>query len=272
VSEVDFRDRYGALVLGVIRDGRQLDEIQDVTLRPGDALLLVVREGMARAYADTKDFYLTGGHAAQEEAAMEVSLWRPTRAKAGVVILAAVVLLATTGILHISLAALGGAVAMTSLGFVTPAEARRSVDWSVLLVIGSAIGLGHALTASGAADLIAQGVVEVGAPLGPRGILGALVGGSMLLTLVITNNAAVAILFPVAVSVAATQGIDPRPLVVGVTISASLAFATPLGYQTNLMVYGPGGYRFSDYMRVGLPLQLLLGAVAVVLIPYVWGF
>jgi di/tricarboxylate transporter len=159
---------------------------------------------------------------------------------------------------------------MVVLGLVSPAEARQSVDWSVLVVIGAAIGLGQALETSGGASLLAEGIARAGAPLGPRGILASLMAATMIFTLTITNNAAVAIVIPVALAIGGREGLDVRPLVVAVTIGASLAFATPLGYQTNLMVYGPGGYRFLDFLRAGLPLQLLLGVVAVLLIPWIW--
>jgi len=159
---------------------------------------------------------------------------------------------------------------MVALRLVSPAEARRSVDWSVLLVIGAAIGLGRALEVSGAAQWVGQGIVTLGQPLGGMGILAATLAACMLFTLTITNNAAVAIIFPVAVSAATSQGLDVRPFVIAITVGASLAFATPLGYQTNLMVYGPGGYRFSDFVKVGLPLQVLLALLSVLLIPLIW--
>ncbi|HSR41259.1 MAG TPA: SLC13 family permease, partial [Longimicrobiales bacterium] len=272
VDQVDFRERYGAVVLGVVRRARQLPDTPEVVLRPGDTLLLVTGPGFQKAYGDSREFHVTGGEEVEPESLADVALWRPTEAKAGMLVLAAIVLLAATGVLHISLAALGGAVVMVATGMVSPAEARRSVDWSVLIVIGAAIGLGTALTESGAAQLVAGGIVSLGEPLGPRGVLLALLLAAMVFTLVITNNAVVAILFPVAVSVAEAQTLDPRPFVVAVTVAASLAFATPLGYQTNLMVYGPGGYRFRDFVRAGLPLQLLLGLVAVGLVPWLWPF
>lgn len=271
VSGINFPDRFGAVVLGVIRSGRRLDEVDDVVLRPGDSLFLATREGFIEAFEDSRDFYITGGSEVEPDDD-EVPVWRPTKAKAGTVILAGIVGLATSGVVHISVAALLGAITTVALGLVSPAEARRSIDWSVLLVIGAAIGLGAALRESGAAAILAEWIVTAGEPLGPHGILAALLVASMLFTLVITNNAAVAILFPVAISVAGEQSLDPRPFVVAVTLAASLAFSTPVGYQTNLMVYGPGGYRFSDFVKAGAPLQLVTALVAAVLIPFIWSF
>jgi len=270
IGKVNFPGRYGARVVAVLRHGVELAENPEaLVLRAGDTLYLAGSQGFTEAFQEGRDFYLMGSEAMGEDRE-QVSLWQPTEAKAGLLILAIVVGLATTRILHISLAALLGATAMVGLKLVTPAEARRSVDWSVLIVIGAAIGLGRALEFSGTAEWIGRGLVALGAPMGGIGILAATMVACMVFTLTITNNAAVALVFPVAVSAATSQGLEVRPFVVAITVGASLAFATPLGYQTNLMVYGPGGYRFRDFVRVGLPLQLLLAVLAVVLIPLIW--
>jgi len=270
VSDVNFPGRYGARVVAVLRHGVELaEEPEGLVLRAGDTLYLAGAPGFTEAFREGRDFYLMEEESPSRESP-EVSLWRPTEAKAGLLILAMVVILASSRILHISLAALLGAVAMVALKLVTPAEARRAIDWSVLIIIGAAIGLGRALELSGAAEWVGKGVVAMGAPLGGIGILGAVLLACMLFTLTITNNAAVALVFPVAVSAAVSQGLEIRPFVVAITVGASLAFATPLGYQTNLMVFGPGRYRFSDFVKVGLPLQLLLALLSVLLIPLIW--
>ena len=270
VADVNFPGRYGAKVVGVIRHGVELaEDPYDAILRPGDTLFLAGTPGFTEAFREGRDFYLMGREALEERVG-ERPTWKPVEARAGLLVLAVVIALATTRVLHISVAALGGAVAMVALRLVSPAEARRSVDWSVLLVIGAAIGLGRALEVSGAAQWVGQGIVTLGQPLGGMGILAATLAACMLFTLTITNNAAVAIIFPVAVSAATSQGLDVRPFVIAITVGASLAFATPLGYQTNLMVYGPGGYRFSDFVKVGLPLQVLLALLSVLLIPLIW--
>ncbi|MDX1578483.1 MAG: SLC13 family permease, partial [Gemmatimonadota bacterium] len=268
VEETEFPDRYGALVTGVFRHGSAVrEEPDEIRLRPGDTLLLETTERFARAYASSPDFYLVGGDLQEPE---PFALWKPTQAQWGIAILVAVIALAVAGVTHISVAALGGAVVMVAAGFLPPGEAREAVDWSVLIVIGAALGIGEAMEASGAAELVGNGVVALGRPLGTLGVLAAVLFSCSLLTVLITNNAAVALLFPVAVSAAGSVGADPRPFVIAVTVAASLSFATPLGYQTNLMVYGPGGYRFMDFVRVGLPLQILIGVVAVLLIPLIW--
>ena len=270
VEHADFQGRYGARVVSIIRHGAEMaGDPEGVVLHRGDTLFLEGHRGSANALREEKALLMVGERAMGAGAA-QVPLWRPSAAKAGLFILALVVVVATTGILHISVAALLGAVAMVALKLVTPTEARRSVDWSVLIVIGAAIGLGHALEATGAAVWLGKGIVALGAPFGGLGILATVLFACMFFTLTITNTAAVALIFPVALSAATSQGLEIRPFVIAITVGASLAFATPLGYQTNLMVYGPGGYRFGDFVRAGLPLQTLLAVLSVILIPVFW--
>ena len=157
-----------------------------------------------------------------------------------------------------------------AVGCLSPGDARRSIDASVLIVIAGSFGIARALEQTGAAGLLGHGVVEVARSLGPAAVLAGVYVMTMLLTELISNNAAAALAFPIALASAAELGVDPRPFAVTVAIAASLSFSTPLGYQTNLMIYGPGGYRFTDFMRVGVPLQLVLAAVAVTLIPRVF--
>ncbi len=201
VGDVNFPDRYGALVTGVFRHGSAVrKEPQDILLRPGDTLLLETTEGFARAYASSQDFYLVGGELDGELESFV--FWKPTRAKWGMAILAAVIGLAVLDLAHISVAALGGAILIVASGSLTPGEARSAVDWTVLLVIGAALGIGGAMESSGAAELIGNGVVALGRPYGPMVVLASLLFAGSILTGLITNNAAVALLFPVAVSVA----------------------------------------------------------------------
>ena len=267
VDDVDFSSRYGARVIGVVRDGERLSgDVGEVEMEAGDTLLLEGRPGFTETFRDSPDFYLV-----QQRQEEEMEEWLP-RPIAATGILAGVIVLAATGTVHISVAALFGAGAMLLLGLLTPSEARRAVDWSVLIVIGASLGLGEAMEASGAAELVGGALVSVGSQFGPVGILAAGVLGTMLLTAAITNNAAIALMFPVVTAAANAQGLDARPFVIGVTVAASTAFVTPLGYQTNLMVYGPGGYRFGDFARAGGVLQALVAAIIVAVVPLVWGF
>jgi len=184
--------------------------------------------------------------------------------------LVAVVVLAAANVVHISIAALIGATAVIATGTISPSEAREAIDWNVLIVIGAALGLGRAMEVSGTARWFGQGIVEVGAGFGGIGLLAAVVAGTSVLTQVITNNGAVALFFPIAVSIAEVRGVPLRPLIIGMTAAGSLSFATPIGYQTNMMVHTAGGYRFADFLRVGIPLQLALLAVTVATLSFVW--
>ena len=171
------------------------------------------------------------------------------------------VLLPVLGVMTVTRSTILSAILLVATGVLRPREARDAVDVNVVLMIGGAFGLGQAVSVSGLADVIAD--VMFGA-LGSTGAFGAVVGvviTTMLLTELVTNAAAVALVFPIAIDIADRSGLDPRLLVMGAAIAGSASFLTPIGYQTNTMVYGPGGYRFTDYLRLGLPMSVLSIAV-----------
>ncbi|MDZ7657662.1 SLC13 family permease [Fodinibius sp.] len=174
------------------------------------------------------------------------------------------------GVLHIALAGILGVAVLLAFNVIEAGEARKSVDWTVLIVIGAALGLGKAMEVSGAAVIIGEGMVELTSAYGTRAVLAGVIIITVILTEIITNNGAVALMFPIVLSVAETQGMEVRGLVVGITLAASMSLITPIGYQTNLMVYGPGNYKFTDFFKVGFPLQIALWSVLIFLIPYVW--
>jgi di/tricarboxylate transporter len=155
---------------------------------------------------------------------------------------------------------------------VTPEEAYREVDWSVLVLLGSIIPLGIAMQDTGAAVMLANGLLHVMTPLGLVGALAAFYLLTSLMTEVISNNATAVVLTPIAVATAMSLGVSPLPFVVAVMIAASNSYMTPIGYQTNMFVYGPGGYRFTDFLRVGGPLNLLMTVVAAFAIPWFFPF
>jgi di/tricarboxylate transporter len=152
----------------------------------------------------------------------------------------------------------------------TPSEARNSVDLDVIITIASAFGLAAAIESSGLAAELATGIVDALDGLGPRGVLLGIIIATIVLTELVTNNAAAALMFPIAIATAPAAGLDPRGVAIAVAVAASASFLTPIGYQTNTMVYGPGGYRFSDYARLGAPLTLAVVAVLVLLVPVFW--
>jgi di/tricarboxylate transporter len=263
IRDAGFRGRYNAAVIAVHRHGERIEgRIGDIVLRPGDTLLIEAAEAFSRTFRYSPDFYLVSRVG-------DSGAPRRDRAVIAVLILVAMVALAALDVVPIVVSAIGAAMAMVLVGCLSLGEAKRSIDWSVLITIGSALGIAMALEASGAAAFLAKGVAGAGASLGAVGVLGAAIVAAMVLNALVANAAAVAIMFPVAVSAAASLGLDPRPFVVGVTIGASLSMSTPI-YQTNLIVYGPGGYRFTDFTKVGVPLQVLLAIVCLLLIPIVW--
>ncbi len=264
IREANFRGRYNAAVVAVHRHGERIPtKIGDIVVRPGDTLLLEAAPGFARSFRDSTDFYLV----TEVEESAPV---RHHRQNWALVILAGVVLLGATGVLPVVSAALAGAIGVITVGCLSAGDARRSIDASTLLVIAASFGIGRALEVTGAAEALGQLVVGVGAGFGTMGVLIALYVVTVILTELVTNNAAAALMFPIALASAGSMGEDPRPFALVLAIAASMAFATPLGYQTNLMVYGPGGYRFSDFLRLGLPLHLLAAGLTLLLAKTFW--
>lgn len=265
IREAKFRGRYNAAVVAVHRHGEHIDsKIGDIALRPGDTLLLQAAPGFARTFRDTHHFYLVSAVHAGERP-------RHKRAPLAVAIMGAVVATAGLGLVDLTTAAIAGAMLMVATRCLSAGQARRSIDLSVLIVIGAALGIARAFEKTGLASALADQVLVVAPYLGAVGTLAVVYVVGMLLTEVVTNTAAAALLFPVALAVAANQGLEPRAFVLATSIAASLSLATPLGYQTNMMVYGPGGYRFTDFVRMGVPIQLVLGAVAVALLSLRYG-
>ncbi|NIP57067.1 MAG: SLC13 family permease, partial [Gemmatimonadetes bacterium] len=252
VRDAEFRERYGGVVLAIHRPGEGVrGDPAEVRLRTGDTLFVLAGTDFAERWKNRPDFVLVF----ELEGRM-----RPAVGKGLVagVIVAGVVGLAALGILPILEAALLGAFAVLMAGILDLREAVRAIDLNVIVLIAAAFGLGRALEVTGLAGLAAGGLVQVFGGLGTWGALLGLVVATLILTELITNNAAAVLVFPIALEVAAGAGIDPRSAALALAVAASASFLTPIGYQTNTMVYGPGGYRFTDYLRLGLPLTILV--------------
>lgn len=260
-----FRERYQAAVIAVSRGSRQLQgKIGDIVLRPGDTLLLETHPAFIDQHRDSRDFYLVSG-------VSDSSAVRHDKARIAIPIMALMVILAASPWVTMFNAALLAVIALITTRCVNISEALRAIRWDVLLIIGAAIGLGQALSNSGAANVIGQQVITLTADQ-PLLTLLAIYLLTSITTEAVTNNAAAVLIFPVAMAAAEALGVSPMPFIVAIMVAASAAFATPIGYQTNLMVMGPGGYRFMDYVRFGLPLNLLVMATAMTIIPRIWPF
>jgi di/tricarboxylate transporter len=266
IRDANFRALYNAAVVAVHRGSERLEgKVGDMVLRPGDTLLLQTGPHFRQAHRNNSDFLLVSS--------IEDSRpFRNDKALFTLVLLAGLIALMATEVIPVVMAAFLVAGLMVLSRCISIVEARRSVDIQTLVTIAAAFGLGKALVNSGAVGASVGLVVDNIGVLGPVAMIAGVYMVTTFFTEIVTNNAAAALVFPFAVGIAQTMGLDPRPFVMTVTFAASASFITPLGYQTNLMVYGPGGYRFTDFIRVGLPLNLLLLATGTLLIPFAWPF
>lgn len=250
-AEMDFRNRYQGAILAIHRSGHQVNEkFGTARLRAGDTLLLVAEKDFRVRWRDTGEFLLVSRLDADMPSATDRSLW-------ALAALALVVLMPLLDIMSVTRATILAAILVVVTGIMRPREARDAVDVNVVLMIGGAFGLGQAVSVSGLGDQVADGLLS---SFGWAGAFGAVVGvviATMVLTELITNAAAVALIFPIAIDIAERSDLDPRLMVMGAAVAGSASFLTPVGYQTNTMVYGPGGYRFSDYLRLGIPMSIL---------------
>ena len=264
LRQAGFRERYQAAVLAIHRAGQRVNaKLGTVPLREGDTLLLLSDDGFAPRWRDRSDFLLVSRLGGAPPPSSRQALL------VGVLTfgLVAVAGLGLVPILHASLVA---AIALVATGVLSPAQARAAVDLDVLVVIAASFGLGAAVEQSGLAALLGGALVGAAAGMGPVAVLAAVAVATLLLTELITNNAAAVLLFPVAMAAAAQLHLNPRAFAVAVTIAASTSFLTPIGYQTNTMVYGMGGYRFGDFARLGLPVTLVSLAAIVIFVPLFW--
>ena len=254
LASVSFRQQYDATVLA-IRRGQDLvrERLDALTLEPGDTLLVEASVDAIGRLDDSREFIVAA------EADREAE--REAKTPVAVGIVAAVVGLAALNVAPIVVTGLAGSLAMVVTGCLDPQEVYDAVHWDVIFLLAGVIPLGIALQTSGAAAILAGFVVDAAAVLPPLAILALFYAVTATLTNVVSNNASVVLMIPVAIQAAVDLGQDPLAFAMAVTFAASTAFMTPVGYQTNLFVYGPGGYRFTDYIRVGGPLQLLFAVV-----------
>lgn len=266
IREADFRAVYGAAVVAVHRAGKRVEmKIGDIALRSGDTLLMQTGPHFTRAYRHDPAFYLVS----------DVEDWRPIRrdrARISLLIFVALLVAMTTGFIPILLSCALAAVLMIASGCLSAGEARRSIEWQVLITIAASFGVGAALKNSGLATVMASSLVDSTAIWGPVAALAVFYLLGSVLTELITNNAVAVLLFPFCLETARLYDVNPEPFLFALILSASASFMTPIGYQTNMMVYGPGGYRFTDFMKIGVPLNFILWLISIPLIPLFWPF
>jgi len=262
IRAASFRTVYDAAVIAVHRNGERVPgKIGEIVLRAGDTLLLQTAPGFGRAHRNSPDFYLTSEIEDSEPP-------RYDRAWIAMVILVSMVVSSAAGILPISIASFVAAGALIITRCISGSIARRSVAWQILIVIGAGLGIAVAMKKTGAA--IAVATILTGFSHDPMLALIVVYLTGLAMAELLHHNAAVAIMFPIAMAVAEQAGADPRAFVIAVAVSGCCAFASPVTYQTHLIVYGPGGYRFTDFTKVGLPLDVICAVVALIAIPWFW--
>ncbi len=265
IREGKFRTQYNAVVLAVARNGERLrGKIGSIRLQPGDTLLLEANANFLAQQRISNDFYLVNGIPDSEPL-------RHEKAPLAIAILGVMVLLTAIGLTSMLKAAILASIVMILTGCCSSIRALRNIEWSVLLVIGAALSIGKALESTGAAGAISSSLTHFAGD-NPWLALAIIYAVTNILTEAITNNAAAALIFPIALALSKSLDVSFLPFAIAIMIAASASFSTPIGYQTNLMVYGPGGYKFTDFMRVGIPLNILFWLITVTLTPLFYPF
>jgi di/tricarboxylate transporter len=266
LREIGFRGRYNAAVLAIHRQGQRLQEkLGEVSLRMGDTLLVLADSGFRERWRDSRDFLLIAPLAGAS----------PIRRRNAPIVAAigiGFVVVTGLGLLPILQAALIVPLLIIGTGSLSVTEARRAINLELIVLIAASFGLGAAVEASGLAEVSARALLALVSPLGVVAAVAAIYVATVILTEVISHNAAAVLLFPIATAAAAQLGLDARPFIIAVLFGASLSFLSPIGYQTHLMVYNLGSYRFLDFTRVGTPITLAAGLVVVALIPVFFPF
>ncbi|MEE2775498.1 MAG: SLC13 family permease [Acidobacteriota bacterium] len=264
LKELDFRNRYKALVLAIQRRGETIhDKLNSAELGLGDALLIQAHEAQLKTLRKDSDFIVldeVAGVALRHKAPLVLG------------ILAAVVGLAAFNVMPILITALLGCLALVLFRVLRLDEAYQAINWQVIFLLAGILPLGIAMQNSGAAGAVAGRAVAAVGDYGPVAVLAVVYLMTSVMTDTMSNNAAAVLLAPIAISTAEQMGVDPRPFLMAITFAASTGFSTPVGYQTNTMIYNPGGYKYTDFLRTGVPLSVLFWILSVIFIPRFWSF
>jgi di/tricarboxylate transporter len=276
IPEFNFYEHYQALVLAIHRNGERITmNMHKLKLRPGDNLVLLTTDKFIQNWGESKIFYLTSFIRDYRTTGSFRTKWL------AFIILVCMIIGATIGQYFESPAGLTfdmfffsilAAVLLIWLKIMPHQKYTKSISWDVLITIACSFALSKALQNSGAAESLARTAINISRGFGPTGVLAAMFLTTMIFTEIITNNAAAALVFPIALAAAQQLGVDPKPFFVAIAVAASASFSTPIGYQTNLIVQALGDYKFNDYLKIGLPLNLIVFILSVILIPCFWKF
>lgn len=266
LKQAQFRSRYDAGVIAIHRHSERIQgKVGDIILKPGDSLLLLAGADFIGKYEQSNDFYVVSH--------LDVpQVWKQPAWKSwsSILLLVMMIIFVSIGWLTMLKAMALAVVLMLVMKVISAEEIKRNMQYDVLLIIASSLGIGVAMTKTGLADVISSSLIAVGNPIGTIGILVIVYLITSIFTEFITNSAAAALMLPIGLELAKRLQLDPIGIAVLIAIAASASFITPIGYQTNLIVYGPGGYKFRDYVKIGTPLHFLVMATSLVVIYNVW--
>ncbi len=266
LAYLQFRERFGAIVLALRHRGRLMrDKIADTKISAGDTLLVEVKADRYNQFRQNPAFVVISETAQ--------TTYRRRKLIPALIVVAAVIFSATTGIAPIVVSSVVGAIVLVLLGCLKMSEVYEAIEWRIIFLLAGVLTLEAAMENSGAAPLISSTIISVVSSWGGLvALLSAFYFMTFIFTEMMSNNATAALLTPIAIATANTLNVSPRPFLVAVMFAASASFMTPVGYQTNTLIFGPGQYRFSDFLRVGTPLNLIFWLLATIFIPYFWKF
>jgi len=265
LKEIDFRRRYGCFVLAVRKHGETLrNKISNIPLSASDTLLIYGSRRRLDALRDDQNFVVLNE--------VDIRLQRGKKWLIAVGVILGVVFLSALHVLPILKAAILGSLVLVLTRTITMQEAYKAVDWTVIFLLAGLIPLGYAMENTGLARVIGEFIADIGGSYSPLVVLAGMYAVTALLTETMSNNSTAIIMAPIAISIATALQVSPIPFLMTVTYAASASFITPVGYQTNAMVYGPGGYRYTDYLKFGFPLSLTFFMIAMIFIPMIWPF
>jgi len=270
VKQLSFRQKYSATVLAIRHRGEIMREkVANTVLRSGDTLLI---EAQKDRLEFLRQLQLHGRNTFLIVSEVGFQQFKPQKMYNVVGAIIGVILLASFDVMPIMLAAMLGIIFMILTKCISMEEAYKAIDWRVIFLLAGSMSLGIAMDKSGTSMLISSLLVEVVGYLGPAGVVSVLYLITVLLTSVMSNNASAVLLAPIAIAAAITMQVSPLPLLMAITFAASSSFMTPIGYQTNTMIYGAGNYKFMDFIRVGLPLNIIFWVLATLFIPWFYPF